>query len=181
MARKKRKKAEQDHLKVRGFFHVQLVEHDDDGVPHVVGDSGWCKNTVVNLGFRDYLCHLLADSAGSKQVEMMMIGTGTGPGAADTTLDGELNVATYSRIGTAFSSVANGTSMALALGGSTAISFLATWGSVNSHILAATTIRNIGLINNTASGGTIFAGSTYASSQWATNQDLNATYAITFT
>jgi hypothetical protein len=179
MARKKNKKP-QDGIRVRGFFHVQLVEQNEEGIPEVVGDSGWCENQVVNLGFRDYLCHLIAASAGSKQIGAMMIGTGGAPAAADTTIAGELNLATYSRIGTNFSTAASGTSLAFALGGSTAISFLATWGSVNSHILATTNISNIGLINQTAAGGTIFAGNTYASSQWATNQDLNATYAITF-
>jgi hypothetical protein len=166
---RKRNKKPQDAIKVRGFYKVQLVEHDDNGMPQVVGDSGWCKNTVVNLGFRDYLCHLLAASAGSKQIGRVMIGTGTGPGAAATSLDGELATATYTR-----------QAPTLALGGSTTISFLATWASSDSHITATTNIRNIGLINNTTSAGTIFAGSTYASSQWATNQDLNATYAITF-
>jgi hypothetical protein len=164
-----RTKKPKDGVKVRGFFHVQLVEKDDEGMPKVVGDSGWCENTVVNLGFRDYLCRLLAASAGSLQVSRMCIGTGTGPGLADTSLDGELNTATYSR-----------TTLTLSQGGSTAMSFLATFASANSHITATTNIRNIALINDTASAGTIFAGSTYASSQWNTNQDLNATYAITF-
>lgn len=166
MAKAKSKK--QDGIRVRGFFHLQLVEKDAQGIPQIVGDSGWQENTVVNLGFRDYLCRAIAASAGSVQIGFVAIGTGTGPGAADTTLDGELNLATYSR-----------QAASLNQGGSTAISFLATWASTDSHILAATSIQNIALIN-TSAAGTIFSGSTFASSQWNTNQDLNATYAITF-
>ena len=171
MARKQKKKP-QDGLKVRGFFHLQLVEHDDEGIPVVVGDSGWVQNQVTNLGFRDYLCHLIANNAASKQISRMCIGTGTAAIASDaTTLVGELSSANgYTR-----------TTLSTNLGGSTAMSFLATFGSAQSHINQTTNIANIALINSTAfPDGTIFAGNTYASSQWATNQDLNATYAITF-
>jgi len=167
--RHKKRQKPQEGIRVRGFYHLQLVEKDEQGIPTVVGDSGWQENQVVNLGFRDYLCHLIAASAGSKQIGRVMIGTGTAPGAAATSLDGELNTATYTR-----------QSPTLSLGGSTAMSFLATWASSDSHITATTAIQNIGLINNTTSAGTIFSGNTYTVSTWQTNQDLNATYAITF-
>jgi len=167
MARKRNngKKAPMEQMNIRGFARVQLVENGK-----VVGDSGWSgPNQVVNLGFRDYLCHLLAKSAGSLQMSRMALGTGTAPGAADTSLEGELNTATYTR-----------TTLSLSLSGSTRINFLATFSSSSSHITATTALQNIACINDTTSAGTIFAGNTYTVSTWQTNQDVNATYSILF-
>ena len=70
-----------DGLKVRGLFRVRIMENG-----RAVGDSGFRENQVVNLGFDQYLCQLLADAAGSKQITHMLIGTGTEPGAAATSL-----------------------------------------------------------------------------------------------
>src|SRR3972149_2667681 len=85
-------KVAHDPIKVKGFFRLHILE---DG--EIVGDSGWRPNTVVNLGFSHYLVDLLGQGANSKQISRMMLGTGTAPGATDTTLNGELNTATYTR------------------------------------------------------------------------------------
>ena len=52
-----------DAIKVRGFFRVNIVE-DQEGKQKIVGDSGWRENTVVNLGFDQFLCQTLAGMAG---------------------------------------------------------------------------------------------------------------------
>jgi hypothetical protein len=148
----------------KGFFRLHIVE---DGL--VVGDSGWCENLVTDLGVSHYLVDLLGVGASSKQIGRMMLGTGTAPGAAATTLPGELNTATYTRTTVTFANVASKTAR-----------FTATWASANSHILAATTLNNIGIINTALTGGTLMAGNTYTTSQWNTNQDINATYEIRF-
>jgi len=153
-----------DTLKVKGFFRLQIKQ---DG--KVVGDSGWRENQVVNLGFSHYLVDLLGQGASSKQISRMMLGTGTAPGATDTSLNGELNTATYTRTTVSFTNTSSKTAR-----------FAATFASANSHITAAVTLQNIGLINNTTSGGTLMAGNTYSTSQWNTNQDINATYEIRF-
>lgn len=158
MARKK------DTIKATGFFRLNLVE---DG--KVVGDSGWLQNQVVDLGFSHYLVDLLGQGANSKQISRMMLGTGTAPNATHTSLNGELNTATYTRTTVTFANV-----------GSKTARFTATFASANSHITAAVTLQNIGIINNTTSAGTMMAGNTYSTSQWNTNQDLNATYEIRF-
>ena len=151
-------------VRVRGFFRIHLLE---DG--RVVGDSGWQRNTVVNLGFSHYLVDLLGIGANSKQISRMMLGTGTAPGATDTGLNGELNTATYTRTTVTFANVSSKTAR-----------FTASFNSANSHITAAVTLQNIGVINNTTSAGTMMAGNTYATSQWNTNQDVNATYELQF-
>ena len=67
--------------KIHGFSRVRITEKDGK----IVGDSGWNgPNTIVNLGFLDYLVHTLGASAGSKQVGFVALGTGGTTGAADT-------------------------------------------------------------------------------------------------
>lgn len=149
-----------DGLKVKGFFRIQLTENGK-----VVGDSGWKKNQVTNLGFNQYLVSALGAIAGSKQVSHMALGTGTVPGAAATTLDGEQSVR---------ASVTAATSSS-----SKTVRFTATFSSADSFVTATKNIANVGLFNS-SSGGTLFAGNTYASSSVATNQNVNATYDIVF-
>lgn len=161
---RQRKHTPSDAIAVKGFFRLKILENGK-----VVGDSGWKKNTVVNLGFSHYLTDLLGQGANSKQISRMMLGTGTAPAATDTTLNGELNTATYTRTTVSFTNTSSKTAR-----------FTATWASSSSHILAAATLQNLGIINATTSGGTLMAGQTYTTSQWNTNQDINATYEIRF-
>ena len=151
-------------IRVRGMFRIQLVE---DG--RIVGDSGWAQNLVVNEGFDDYLTRLLSAQASSKQISRMMLGTGVNPAVTDTALPGELNTATYTR-----------TTVTVSVVASSAVEFQATWASANSHITASTALQNIGIINDTTSGGSMFAGRSYTASTWNTNQNVNASYRITF-
>jgi hypothetical protein len=152
---------------VRGLWRVQLRE---DG--RIVGDSGWIKNQVTNLGVSYYLCDLLGQSANSLQVSRMCLGSGAAPASNATALPSELGTATYTRTTVTYANV-----------GSFTARFTATWASANSHnsgALADVSLSNIAVINATTSGGTILAGTTYSASNWATNQDVNATYEIQF-
>lgn len=146
-----------DKLNVKGFLRMQVVE---DG--KIVGDSGWHRNTVVNLGFADYIVGSIGAIAGSKQVSHMAIGTGTAPGVADTSLAGE----TGERVTTSNSAVSSKTLQCTAQ-------------FAGSDMGSTCTIQNVALAN-TSSGGTVLAGTTYATSQWASNQNVNATYQLRF-
>ncbi len=152
-----------DHVKIHGFFRVNL---EKDG--KIIGDSGWQKNQITNLGFLEYLCHTLGGSAGSKTVAYVALGTGTVPGAAATTLAGEIMSSTQ-RGAVTYAAVA-----------STTAQFTATFASSGSFLTAAANISNIGLFNATTSNATLFAGNTYASSSCDTNQNVNVTYQIRF-
>ena len=143
-----------DMLKVRGFARVQIV---DPKSKKIVGDSGWQRNVVVNLGFQDYICGALGAIAGSKQVSYMAIGTGTKPAATADSLDGE----TGARVTTSNSVVSSKT-------------LQATCQFAGTDMAGTCTIQNVALVN-TSSGGTILCGTTYATSQWASNQNVNAT------
>jgi hypothetical protein len=148
-------------LKVKGMFRVQI--RGPNG--RLGGDSGWKKNQVVNLGFNQYLVSLLGGIAGSKQISHALLGTGGAPAAGDTSLAGEVTLRQ------AITAATSSSSKTLRL--------TATFASSNSFVTATRNISNIGLAN-TSSGGTIFAGQTYASSSCATNQNVNITYDITF-
>ena len=150
----------QDFSKVKGSYRLQFTE---DG--KVVGDTGWVDNQIVNLGFNDYLVRTLGAIAGSKQVSHMALGSGGAPAAADTSLAGE--VEERAAVTAATSST------------SKTVRFTATFNSSDSFVTNTQNLSNVALFN-TSSGGTLFAGNTYASSSCATNQNVNATYDITF-
>lgn len=156
-------------IKVRGFFRVQITEDGPDGKSRVVGDTGHklLPNQVVNLGFQDYLCKLLAGSAGSKTISHLALGTGTAPGAAATSLDGEIMSSTQRQ------------TVSPSISSSKTLQFTAGFASSDSFVTAAVTLQNVGLFN-TSSGGTLFSGNTYTTSQLNTNQNVNATYQIRF-
>lgn len=148
-------------IKVRGFFRLRIVEEDN----RIVGDTGYLPNQVTNDGKRNYLARLIGALSGSSQIGYMALGTGGAPAAADTTLAGEQSVRT---------------AVTAATSGSTAVQFTATFSSAGSFVTATKNLSNIGLFA-TDSGGTLFAGNTYASSSCATNQNVQATYTLTFT
>lgn len=161
-------KAINDGIRARGFFRLKIVEDGADGRQKVVGDSGWKENTVVNLGFQDYLCQTLGGMGGSKTISFALLGTGTAPGATDTSLNGEITDAANMRMAVTPTTIASKT-----------VQFAFT---LNSNIItAAKTIQNVGLINtSTTNVGTIFAGNTYTTSALATNQSVNGSYQIRF-
>lgn len=149
-----------DSIAVRGCVRFQLVDAKSGKAVGKV--SKWYKNTVVNLGFNQYVVSSIGAIAGSKQATYMAIGTGTAPAAADTVLAGE----TGSRYTTSNTVVSNKT-------------LQATCQFLGADMLGTCTINNVALAN-TSAGGTILAGTTYATSQWASNQNVNATYQLRF-
>ena len=155
-----------DAIKVRGFFRVNIVE-DQEGKQKIVGDSGWRENTVVNLGFDQFLCQTLAGMAGSKPFSHVALGTGGPPAAADTSLAGEIMSSTQRKT-VSPSTIASKTAQ-----------FTAAFASADSFLTAAANLSNIGLFN-TSTEGTVFAANTYTSSACATNQSVNVTYQIRF-
>ncbi len=170
MARKKqviKPEPKSTGIRVHGFYRVRLTEEGNPA--KIAGDSGWHENTVVNEGFDDYLCRLLAATASSKQVRYIALGTGTAPNATHTTLDGEIMGSTQRK--TATISVSN----------SKTVRFLATFYSSDSFLTGAgSNLRNIGLFESNQTDNILFAGSTYASSSCNTNQNVNVTYDIQF-
>ena len=158
----KDRKPTTDGLRIHGFFRLQIEE--DDG--QIVGDSGWCENTVVNDGKLQYLVRALASSAGSKYVKYAALGEGTDTiAAADTALNSEV-------VGTQGSQIRD--EMSLESSGSTALRAVGTFASGDSFVTATEDIGEIGMFLS-STGGTMFAGNTYATSSCAVNQNVNYT------
>ncbi|TAK94175.1 hypothetical protein EPO05_06660 [Patescibacteria group bacterium] len=163
MKRTKKSSMAKEGISAKGFFRIKIMEGGK-----AVGDSGWKENQIVNNGYQQFLMYAIIASAGSKTATHAALGTGTVPGAADTSLNGELTDAAGCRC-----ALTTGTS------GSKTVSFTFTLAS--NVITAAKTIQNVGLFNgSTTSAGTMFAGNTYATSALATNQAVNGTYQIQF-
>lgn len=152
--------AVENAITIKGMFRVHIEENGK-----IVGDSGWRPNQVTNLGFNQFVVSSLGSIAGSKYITHAALGSGTVPGAAATTLDGEVEVRK------AVTAATSSTSKTLRL--------TATFASADSFVTNTQNISNVGLFN-TSSGGTLFAGNTYASSSCATNQAVNLTYDLTF-
>lgn len=158
-------KSPKDGLKIHGFSRVQIT----DGEGKVVGDSGFVgPNQITNLGFSNYLVKLLGGSSGSVQVGYIALGTGTAPASDGVVLPGEIMDSTQ-RVAVTFTATDSNTAQ-----------FLATFASSDNFLSAAADLSNIGLFNTTATGDTLFAGNTYASSSCDTNQNVNVTYQIRF-
>jgi hypothetical protein len=152
---------------MRGFFRVQLVEQDG----RISGDSNWVQNRVVNLGMRDYLCTPLIGGT-AKAISLMALGTGGVPATTDTALTGELSHST--------SGTRNRITCTTVVLGSTAVELQGYFSSAFSFATTTAAIANIMVINGTTTGGTIFAGNTFAVSTLNTNQDVQASYRVTF-
>ncbi len=158
-----------DGLNVAGFYRLKIGTPNKDGrVVRVDGDSGFQKNTVVNLGFQHYLVELLGGISGSSQLTFVALGTGTGPAVTDTSLNGELSDAVSCRCAITPTVVASKT--------------LQCAFTLNSNVITANrTLQNVGLFaTSTTSAGSMFAATTYATSQLQTNQAVNGTYQIRF-
>ena len=166
MTIEERDRTAHDGVQMRGFYRLQI---EDGPTGEIVGDSGWCQNTVTNLGKLHYIVRAMASSAGSKFPAYAALGEGTEPAAAGTSLESEV-------VGTGVSRNA----VAAESSGSTAIRFTGTFASGDSFVSATESISNIGLFDVNAAG-TIFAGNTFASSSCAVNQNVNYTYDITLT
>jgi hypothetical protein len=164
-------------IRVRGFFRLNLVEHDKDtGAPRIVGDTGWVENTITTVGKNQYLAMALGGVAGSKSVARMAIGAGTEPATTATSLESEFADMTGA------SSTRNRATVSTSTGGANTatIQFAATWASATQFVTTTHPLKNIGLYHNTDNAGSLFAGTTFTQSTLNTNQDVQASYVISF-
>lgn len=154
-----------DKTKAGGFFRLNIVE-TKNGKKKVVGDSGWNQNMITNLGAQHFIVEAMLSTAGSSQIASAALGSGGTVASTATTLPNEV-------------ATANGRfAVAGAVSASRTLRYT---GSINSNVLPATTIGNVGLFAvSTTGAGSMFAGNTFTSSTLATNQAVNLTYDIQF-
>ena len=102
----KDRKPTTDGVAIHGFFRLQI---EDGPSGDIVGDSGWCENTVTNDGKLQYLVRALASSAGSKYLSYAALGEGTDAIATgDTALNSEVVGTEASQIRDAMTMESNG-------------------------------------------------------------------------
>ena len=145
--------------RIKGFFNIQIKEKKSG---KIVGDSGWCRNTLTNNGL-NAIAAIAIGATGSYAVGFAAIGKGT-----DSIVAGDTGLTSVQNKYLAVdpSSVATGTARCT-------VSFD---GSDNSATL---TIGEIGLFSS-AGAGAMLAGNTFTTSQMTTDQTLNATYELRF-
>ena len=132
-----------DGVQLRGFYRLQI---EDGPTGEIVGDSGWCQNTVTNDGKLCYIVRAMASSAGSQYPGFAALGEGTEPGAADTALESEV-------VGPSGEQVRD--ALTVESSGSTALRCTGTFASGDSFVTATEDIANIGLYA-LSSEGTLF-------------------------
>jgi hypothetical protein len=154
-----------DSIPVRGFMYLQILEKDKDGQVQVVGDSGWRKNTVTNHGLNNACAAAAIAASGSVQVDAACLATqATAVNATQASLVGASN--TYCNDVTP-STIATGKARCT-------VSF---HGSGHG---ATITIGSIGLHSRNSCSDELIAGATFATSQFASDQSVNATYQLEF-
>src|ERR1035441_7952950 len=109
-----------DSIHVRGMFRINITEDGD-----IVGDSGWKSNQITNAGSNNGFVECLGGVTGSSQITYAALGTGTAPGAAATTLNGEVTT-------TAGGAVVRAAITAASSSNSSALVNTATFSSANS-------------------------------------------------
>lgn len=147
---------------LRGFFRIRIGEDGPNGETQVVGDSGWIKNQITNVGWKDCIfSHMHEDiSSDAAMINRLALGTGAAPASDATSLAGE----------TVRSSDSTASASA-----STKLRITAEFAS-GDHPGGSPNIANAGIFTDTNSGGTLLSGATYSSSNWATNQGVSCTY-----
>jgi hypothetical protein len=152
-------------IKARGFFHLQIV--NEDGT--IAGDSGVVENLVTRLGFQHMLLNTGTGLTGTK-FSHVNVGEGGAPATNATSLPNEV-------VGVG-AVVKRQAPTASTLAGSVTLRNLATMSSANSFISAASeAISNVGIFVH-SDGSSLAAGAAYASSNCASNQNVNITYDI---
>lgn len=161
-SRRSRSGSPRTSVRIRGFSRVQIGERQPDGTTRIVGDSGWCKNTVTTDnggGLTAYIAAKVGSVAGSKTPSHLQLATqSTAVAQSQDTLVGETRI----RKALTASTIATGT-----------LRMTASWSSTDNT--AAITIGSVA-VYNTSSGGTCGSGATFTTSQFASNQDLSCTY-----
>ena len=153
-------------IKIKGCFRIRIGEDGPDGIPKIVGDSGWMDNMIVNLGVQDYILDWLCEGTdgSGKRVDTIMIGTGGSVASDATQIAGS----------TAHSQIAAGTSIVA----SRTFQITNDWTS-GEHPGGTPNVSNAALLDGTGAQ-TIFCGNTFASSTWNSNQGLSITYQVQF-
>jgi len=173
----------QHGISVRGFTRIKIVNQDGT----VAGDSGEVplENKVMNYACNQ-LSSFICGAAGALSVAYMGLGSSSNTYAAGTAAGTTTNLVGELAFAGANSTQVGRFTVATAVNtyqtaGTTAVGvqFTATFTSGTNFVNSATTvtINNCGLFAS-SSAGTVFCNNTYATSQLASNQNVQATWTL---
>lgn len=147
-------------VSLKGFTRVQIV---DKKTGQIMGDSNYVQNVVTDGGKQFFIVGCIGNVGNSSIVTHLALATKTNAvAAADTTIAGE----TAGRKSATKSFVSAGTLRCTASWAGTDLGGTATIGSI--------------AMFGTSSSGTLCAAATYTTSQWTSDQNVNATYDLRF-
>lgn len=166
--------AKRNHQKISIKGEAKLACVNPDGT--LAWKTPWMHNVITNVGFDALLCKGIANTTGSLHLLYMGLGTSTDAVATNATaLAGEI------------SNTANAVTRqthVVSVSASKTLQLLATFASGSNSFFSATgtglALANIGLYANSATTDSMFCGLTYATKAVASNQQVNATYQLSF-
>src|SRR5207253_7693579 len=134
----------------------------------IVGDSGYVQNVITAAGKQDYIVGALGALAGSKPLLRLALSTQTlDPVSSDTSFTANSEFGGRKALTASFSSPGT-------------LVMTASWAGADLGAQAPKTIRCIGVFNTTNTDATFAGAATYATSQWSSDQAVNATYSWQF-
>jgi hypothetical protein len=145
---------------VRGFLRGQLV----NGITgKVEGDTGWIENQLVNFGLNSLGC-FLASVVGSSGINYAVMATqAVAMNISQVSLSGTTNSVRAVNISTS---------------GTMTVTYTASFASTD--LTGSCSVAAAGLMFTNTGSASLFAGQTFATSQWSNNQNFNLTYQLRF-
>ena len=162
---------EVESIGIQPFTRIKIME---DGT--CKGDSGWLSgNQITQWGMEDFICTVLAASAGSSIVAQAQLGSGGAVASNNSRLP---NSIAHNGDATDYVAVSKSTLTAANAG---TVRWYGTFESSDGFMTIVTTIGNIGLYAATTSDSSMCAGKSFTASECSTNQDVQFTYEWRFT
>ena len=156
---------------VKGSAKLACVNTDGS----LAWETPWYHNVITNIGFQDYICKGIVNTTGASHISYMALGTGTNPNVTHVTLPNEISNTAGAVTRNTFSIVVTD---------SKTLRLYATFASGSNSFFSATgtgiALQNIGLYEHSSSAGGLFSGLTYATQAVQSNQQVNATYQLSF-
>lgn len=153
-------------VRIRGFFRAQIV---DKKTGKIVGDSKWRRNTITRIGLNNMAAACAISHSDRLPVSLAVIASSSA---------GAINSTVVSLVGTILSMQSisvDGQRSIINYGTGQVTCSFAGADHTNTHTIGA-----IGLHGTNNASQSLLAGATFASSQWNSNQNINASYQLRF-
>jgi len=172
MARKKKSEmGPYEGLRVRGFVHLQVVNKKTGDI---VGETH-THNVVTNYGKDEYIINRMAGLSGSVvAVDHLVLSEKT-----DAILSNHETIASEIGGRKLLADTTNAASNRKQLITPGTLRFVCSWDGTDLGTDSPVTIGNIAAFNTNAAGS-LMSGASYVSSQWTSDQNVNATYELQF-